>query len=296
MDSKELLIGVLSKTLNIDETGVASLFNEDGSVKDEAEQTILNWDADRIKGLKSSSTKTAFDDGFKKAQSEVLSKFENDLKAKTGFKSDKKGIDLVLDYAASQKPADAVTEDVIKKHPLYLSTVENLTKQVEEAKTEGETKLNQFKSEINKKESFNVVKQKALEIFHALKPVLSADPIKAKKQEELLLDKFSSFEYEIQGDRIVVLKDGKVLENQQGHAIAFDKLVKDTANDYYDFHKVDNKTSPGHKNTAGDNKNAFTFEIPKTDEEYAKMVTDKSIPVEQRLEIDKAYTASKAGK
>jgi len=290
---KDFLSGVLSKTLNIDAVEVASLFNEDGTVKETAEQTILDWDAARVKELKSSSTKTAFDDGYKKANSEVLAKFENDFKTKTGFKSDKKGMDLVLEYAASIQTKDGnVTEDVIKKHPLYLSLQEEKENAVKDAITQGEQKLNQFQTEIKKKETFNAVAQKALEIFHAAKPVLSSDPIKAKKQEELFLKELKNFDYELQDERIVVLKDGKVYENKNGHAFKFDDLVKTTANDYFDFHAADRKQNAGNGGNQGGNNKTFTFDVPKNAEEYAKAISDPNKSLEERQAIDKAYQAS----
>lgn len=293
---KELLTGVLSETLNIDENGVASLFNEDGTIKDTAKQTILDWDAIRVKELKSSEKKTAFDDGYKKANSEVLAKFENDFKTKTGFKSEKKGMDLILDYATQKQSTEGgLTEDAVKKHPLYLSLQEEKESAVKEALTQGEEKLNQFQTELKKKDTFNAVAKKALEIFHSAKPILSSDPIKAKKQEELFIKELKAFDYEIQdGERIVILKDGKVLENKQGFAFKFDDLVKNTANEYFDFQAAGNKQNAGNGGGQGGNKaGTFNFEVPKNDEEYAKAVTDTSKTIEERQAIDAAYQATK---
>lgn len=294
--TKDFLTGVLSKTLNIDTQEVASLFNEDGTIKDSAEQIILDWDAARVKELKSTEKKTAFDDGYKKANSEVLAKFENDFKTKTGYKSEKKGLDLILEYASSKQSADGgITEDAVKRHPLYLSLQEEKENAVKEALTQGEEKLNQFQTEIKKKETFNAVAQKALEIFHSAKPVLSSDPVKAKKQEELFIKELKAFDYEIQdGERIVILKDGKVYENKQGHPLKFDDLVKTTANDYFDFHAADKKQNAGNGGGQGGNGGGtFKFELPKNDEEYAKAVTDTSKSIEERNAIDAAYQASK---
>jgi len=259
-----------------------------------AEQTILDWDAARVKELKSTTTKTAFDDGYKKANSEVLAKFENDFKTKTGYKSDKKGLDLILEYAGSIQTKDgAITEDAIKKHPLYLSLQEEKETAVKDALTQGEEKLNQFQTEIKKKETFNSVAQKALEIFHSAKPVLSSDPIKAKKQEELFLRELKAFDYELQGERIVVLKEGKVYENQNGHPLKFDDLVKTTANDYFDFHAADKKQNAGNGGNQGDNKKTtFTFDVPKDAAEYAKAISDPNKSLEERQAIDAAFQAS----
>lgn len=292
---KDFLSGVLSELYNIDQNGVTSLFNEDGTVKETAKQTILDWDAERVKTLKESSKKQYIDEGHGKAQREILTKFENDFKAKTGFKSDKKGLDLVLEYAASIQTKDGnITEDAIKKHPLYLSLQEEKDKAVQDAITQGEEKLNQFQTEIKKKETFSAVAQKALEIFHSAKPVLSSDPIKAKKQEELFLKELKAFEYELQDERIVVLKDGKIHETKNGHPFKFEDLVKTTANDYFDFHAADRKQNAGNGNQGGKGDKTFTFDVPKNAEEYAKAISDPNKSLEERQAIDKAYQASQS--
>lgn len=290
---KEFLTGVLLKTLNIDETGVGELFNADGTIKDDAEATILGWDAEKVKTIKDNSKKQFLDEGYKKAQSEVLSKFEESLKIKTGFKSDKKGIDLVLDYASSIQKEGEITEDTLKKHPKVLTWLEEKEAAIATAKTDGETALNTFKAEISKKEAFGVVAQKALELFHKEKPVLSKDPIKAKKQEELLIKELKEYDYEVQEGRIVVLKEGKVYENQQGHSIKFDELVKSTASSYFDFHAADAKAAPGNKVPPVGQAKTFNFEVPKNAEEYSAAISDTSKSLEERQAIDKAYTESK---
>lgn len=285
---KDVLNGVLSKTLNIDETGVASLYNEDGTIKDDAVSLIENWDKERIKRIKSESSKNFFDDGYKKAQSEVLGKFESDLKEKFGIKSEKKGTELILDYVQSLKES-GVNDDVVK-HPLYLTLQERMEQEITKVKSEGEQRLTEFQKEMSRKETMKTVAEKALELFHGLKPVLSSDAIKAKKQEELLIDKLTGFEYELQDGRIVVLKDGKVLEDAHGNRVAFDKIVKELTTTYFDLHVTDPKGSPGNK--TGQTK-TFNFEVPKNDAEYARVMSDKTIALEERLAIKEAYSKSK---
>lgn len=288
MESKELLQEFLLETLNISAEEVAALYNTDGKLKDDAKQTILNLDAERVKTLKSTTTKITETDAYKKATADVMTKFENDFKTKTGFKSDKKGVDLVLDYATEKAKANGeVTEDVIKKHPLYLTMQEQKDAEIKKALEEGETKLTGFQKELSKKETFNKVSSEASKIFHSLKPILSKDPVKAKTQEEDFIAKFRDFDFEIQGERIVVLKDGKVLENANGKTVAFENLIKETGLKYFDVHIVDPKQNAGnHTTNAGDKK---VYDVPKTQEEYEKLISDSSIPLETRNEMAKAY-------
>lgn len=295
MTEKELIAGFLSKTLNMDETGVASLYNEDGTLKEDSITTLLQADVDRVQKLKP-DTKKVFDDGYKKAQSEVLSKFERDFLEKTSYKSDKKGLDLILEYAANaSKQSGEVNEDAIKKHPLFISTVERLQTEKEEAIVAESKKLEQFHSELKKKETFNNVSKKALDIFSTLKPILSKDTQKATNQMGDFIEKLKGYEYDIQGDEIIVLKDGKVLEDKHGNRIKFDKVIKDEAEKRYDFYVADSRTAPANgKDGIGTSTNkTFSFELPKNQAEYDSMISDSKIPAAERMAAKEAYLKTK---
>jgi hypothetical protein len=146
MTEKELLSAFLSKTLNMDETGVASLYNEDGTeLKSDALDTLLRTDVERVGKLKP-DTKKFFDDGYKKAEGEIRTKIEKEFTEKTGFKSDKKGVELFIEYAAKKQDGGEITEDVIKKHPVFINAVEKLSSEKEAAVQAEQKKLTDFQS------------------------------------------------------------------------------------------------------------------------------------------------------
>lgn len=295
---KEIISGFLSKTLNMDNDAVSALYNADGTFKDDVLTTLENKDAERIKRIKEEGAKDAFNDGRLKSKAEVLTKFEKEFKEKTGFKSDKQGLDLLLSWGEElQKKSDSqLTEDVIKKHPVYLNMLEAKEKEKLEAIQTKETEFNQFKSEIQNKETFSKVSSKALEVFNSLKPILSTDPNKAKAQQELLVEKLNGFGYEIQGDRVVVLKDGKTFEDKHGNPVKFEQLIRDVAEKYYDFHKGEVRSSAGNGSDTqgtGVNGKAFVLEVPKSEEEFIKMISNKELSVEQRTAVRDAYKSSK---
>lgn len=294
MEIKEFLSGVLSKTLNMDEAGVASLFNEDGTIKDESVQTILDLDVKRIGGLKP-DTKKFFDDGYKKASSEILTKRDKELSEKFGIKSDKMGIELVNEIISEQVKKSGVdlNDEAVKKHPLYISTVDKLTKDKEEAIAAESGKLTSFQTELKRKETFNNVANKAMTYFNSLKPILSSDATKAENQRALLTEKLGGYEYDIQGDKIIVLKDGKVLEDDHGNRIPFEKVVKQTAESYYDFHVTDPKSAPSNGQAKPNGKEVkSTLEAPKTQQQFIETIANSKIPVEER----KAFEAEHAAK
>lgn len=296
MTEKEILSAFLSKTLNLDESGVASLYNEDGTeLKADALETLLKHDVERVGKLKP-DTKKFFDDGYKKAQSEALTKIEKEFQEKTGFKSEKKGVELFIEYAAQKHEGGEITEDAIKKHPLYINTVEKLSSEKEAAVLAVQGEFDNFKSELKNKETFSSVASKAIDVFNSLKPVLSTDATKAKRQMEDFVTKLKEFDYEIQGDKIIVLKDGKIHEDSHGNRIPFEKIIKEKADMYYDFHATDPKSSPGNGKPEGDGAaKKFEVVVPKTEQDYAAAIADSSKPLEERLAIKEAWTKTTQG-
>jgi len=293
MEIKEFLTGVLSKTLSMDENGVASLFNEDGTIKDESLQAVLDLDVKRIAGLKP-DTKKLFDDGYKKAASEVLTKRDKELQEKFGIKSDKLGIELVNEIIAEKVKSSGaeLNDESVKKHPLYIATVDKLTKDKEDAIASESSKLTTFQTELKRKETFNNVANKAMSYFNSLKPILSSDASKAENQRALLTEKLSGYEYDIQGDKIIVLKDGKVLEDDHGNRIPFEKVVKQTAESYYDFHVTDPKSAPANgKQTPNGTSVKSTLEAPKSHQHFIETIGNSKIPAAERIAYESEHAA-----
>lgn len=291
MTEKELLSGLLSKTLNMDETAVASLYNEDGSLKDDSLQVVTTIDADRVKRLKTDETEI-FNKARWSAKGEVMKNLEKEFVEKTSFKSDKKGIELFLEYATekAKEAGSQVTEDVIKKHPLFISTIDNLNTKHEQVIQEKQSEFEKFKSELADNDTFGKISKKALGLFHSLKPILPKDPIKSKAQEELFLERLSGYKYEIQGDTEVVLdKERKVLEDAHGNRLKLDKIVQEIAHKYYEFHATDPKSSPNNGKESSANGSA-SVRVPKSEKEYAEFMADSSIPVDERLAAKDAYS------
>ena len=98
---KTIITGLLSKAYNFDNGKIAELIKDGETELSEDQQKeilqkLLDEDAKRVEAIKKSvDTKPAFQDGFKKAQGEILKKFEKDLKEKFGLESDKMGLELV---------------------------------------------------------------------------------------------------------------------------------------------------------------------------------------------------------
>lgn len=237
------LLEFLSKTLNLDESGVTALFNADGSPKDDSLQKMLDLDKSRVMKLQ----KGKLDEGYNKAKKEVLTQFETDVKTKFGIDSDKVGVDLVSEIIETKTPkGDAITDEQVKKHRAYLDLQESIPLKIKDAVKDSETKFNNYKTQVERGQSLSAVKQKALTIFESLKPILSTDPNKAANQKEVFLKLFDAGNYRIENERIIMLNaDGTDKTDEHANRVDFDKFVKDAATGLYDFQQTDPKGSPG---------------------------------------------------
>lgn len=288
---KEVFTGLLSTAYQMDETGVASLYNEDGSLKDDALQTILSKDSERVTALKGDSKKIA-EDQYSRGKREQATALENDLKSVFGIKdSDKKGKELIeaardLIIANSGK----VSDELVKKHPLFLSLEQRVTADVEKVKSEYEGKLTSIKSEYERERTLSEIVDAANVIRENLKPVLPTDAAKSKKQIGFFEAEVKALNYEIQNvngiKRYLLLdKENKRIEDSHGNPVLFDAKIKEIAESIWDLQAAEKRNGAGDPNNkgAGSEGGNFEFKKPANRDDYNKGL----------LEIDSKYTDPK---
>lgn len=294
---KTILTAFLEKTLNFSAEKVAPLFKENGDeseLQPEALNELLTADAARVQGFKANE-KTMFDNGFKKAQSEVLSKTEKDIKDEFGVTSEKTGIDLLKEIISTKTPTDKkIDADTIKVHPEFLKLESEWKKQ---AKIELEAKGKEFedyKTEVSQKETFNRIAKKADEYLSKLKPILTNDPVKAANQKQLLINELKGFTFQENGDEIIVMKDGKRFEDAHGKPISLETLVKEKSGQYWDFKDGghhsgtgadNNNANPNQGNNANSAKSKYTGELPKNETDFHRIFP--TLKAEDRIEFSK---------
>ena len=125
MDEKQLIQGLVAKTLNIANDEIASiLYKEDGTLKEDAVETLVSKDAQRIQALKdmhSAELTKIHDKGYNKAKVETLSKFEKDLKDEYGIaESQATGKELVKEILSKLSKDTHLDEDKVKLHPKFI--------------------------------------------------------------------------------------------------------------------------------------------------------------------------------
>ena len=304
---KTIITGLLSKAYNFDNGKIAELFKDGETELSEDQQKeilqkLLDEDAKRVEAIKKSvDTKPAFQDGFKKAQGEILTKFEKDLKEKFGLESDKMGLELVEELVSKKSEGGQggdVTEDAIKRSKVFQDMESNLKKQVTTVKTEYETKINEIQDGYKAEKTFSNVSQKALQIFNGLNPILPQNKTVADNQVKFFVNSLKDFKFDVQDERIVVMdKDGKVIEDGHGNSRSFEDIVKETASGLFEF-KANNGGSGsgnGGQQGQGGSGSSYAGNVPKTFEELEKVMSDTSISIEDRSNIMADYEKAQKG-
>ena len=304
---KTIITGLLSKAYNFDNGKIAELFKDGETELSEQQQTeilnkILEIDAQRVENIKKSvDKKDAFQDGFKKAKSEVFKDFEKELKEKFGLESDKMGLELVEELVSKKSEGGQggdLTEDAIKRSKVFQDMESNLKKQVTTVKTEYETKINEIQDGYKAEKTFSNVSQKALQIFNGLNPILPQNKTVADNQVKFFVNTLKDFKFDVQDERIVVMdKDGKVLEDGHGNSRSFEDIVKETASGLFEF-KANNGGSGsgnGGQQGQGGSGSSYAGNVPKTFEELEKVMSDTSISIEDRSNIMAEYEKAQKG-
>ena len=303
---KTIITGLLSKAYNYDNGKIAELFKDGETELSEQQQTeilnkILEIDAQRVENIKKSvDKKDAFQDGFKKAKSEVLTGFEKGLKEKFGIESDKTGLELIEEVVSKKSEGGQggdVTEDAIKRSKVFQDMESNLKKQVTTVKTEYETKINEIQDGYKAEKTFSNVSQKALQIFNGLNPILPQNKTVADNQVKFFVNTLKDFKFDVQDERIVVMdKDGKVIEDGHGNSRSFEDIVKETASGLFEFKANNGGSGSGNGGQGqGGSGSSYAGNVPKTFEELEKVMSDTSISIEDRSNIMAEYEKAQKG-
>lgn len=282
--AEEVLTGLLSTSYKLDETGVTALKEADGSFKDDSIDHLLKLDAERVATLRGDPEKLKAEN-YSRGKREALEALEKELKDEFGVKtSDVKGTALIKQIIA-EKIGSAngdLTDDKIKASKLYRELEEHMQtkeKSFADKLKEHEEKL---RSEFNSVRDTESVLDQAKAIFKGMKPKLPKNDDVAAAQMSLLDNFVKGHKFQITRDKdgkvadVVVMKeDGSGrLEDQHGHAVKFDDLIRTGARRFYEFEDDERKQGApdpkrsGSSDDTGDHGGAYD---PKTTAEYAQL-------------------------
>lgn len=310
-EEKQTITAFIGRTLNLPAEEVATLFKKvddnEETFSETALDSLLKHDATRVQNF-TSKNQEFFDNGFKKAQKEALSKFEKDIKEKFNVSEDKQGLDLIESVVMAKMKAQGgeLDDEKIKRSELYLKTVERLNKEKEDAIAEAGNKYKALEQSINSEKINSTIRKNAQEIIMSLNPILpegkTADgKSKADIQINKLVDELiSQHQFEIKGDKVLIIKDGKVLDDPHGNVVDFKTYVSEKAGLMWDFKQGDPKRGTGNSNdddngTGTGAKKGYQGPAITSSEQYMELI-GKAKDDNERIEITRAWNENSATK
>lgn len=293
---KDVFLGFLAQTLNKPVEEISQLLykkGEDGSLTDElvdnAAELLKGLDVERVKTLRATAdNKKALEDQRKRGYKEAREELEAEIKKAYNLESDKIGLELVREAVATEAKSD-LPDDKVKRHPLYLDLEKRLNTEVSKLTEQHKAEREELEQGYARKFTLANVKQRALMELEKLNPVLPENASIAANYKRLYADAFEQFNYEQQEDgSFLVVKGDKRLEDDHGNPVSFEKLVKNTASDFFTFKEQSAKGSAGNKNgSSGSGDSTGSIDIPTDADEAWEKYQNAKTP-EERQAIAKA--------
>jgi hypothetical protein len=298
MEQKEAVLYQATKMFNWTETEAKERLFDGEELKEDYTELLLEADKARIQKLKDERT-TYHDNGYKEAEKKFKSHAEETFKKLTGYTGAEDNFEAMFQAWHKEETKrlaqkKEVTEDDIKRHPLYVKLESETILKAEYDKLQ--KSFDEFKTEKQRSEVMGVVTGRAWDVVAQKNPILSENQTVAENRKRDFLAKFSGYDYDLQEGKIIVLKDEKRLEDEHGNLLPFESFVMDLANLNFDFRAQDDKGNAGNRKPGGNNVIAVS-EKPTTKDEYnAAMAKHQGAGDEEaraRIAIKKYYDANK---
>lgn len=279
---------IATKLLNLTEDEVVSKFFDGDELKATAADELLSVVETKIKAAKQVEVE-AFNKGFKKAEAKYKSEAENTIKEVLGIEiTDGEDLSEAVTkwHAESKKTKTTLTDDDVKKHPLYRQLEKERVPKEEHEKMLAE--FDSYKSQAAKREVLAQIKPKVWGVVTQMNPKLPTDTKVAETYRNMFLNSFDEYDYQIENDDVLILKDGKRVEDSYGNPLKFHDFVKANATNYFEFNKQQATGGAGNKNeqpvTGGVN-----TPMPKSWDEFNK--TRSTLVGQAMLDYSKAGRA-----
>ncbi len=292
MDLKELLIAYLGKSLNRPAEQLADLLfetsDEGETLKGDALNALLALDAERVQKIKP-DTKQYFDNGYKKAQSEVMERVEKSLRERFNVDPDKQLTgDALLDAINAAMATEGTKPDKIKTSAEYLALEREMRKQIEDLRSQHTAEIENIRLEAKRGQTWAQVSGKIRELVRKHNG-LNQDAI-TDGMVDLLAAQFREYDYQIDGEDFLPLKEGNRVEDAHGHARRLAELVKERAEAL--LPRIAQQPAGSAGNANGANKPAVSVKF-ESEAEYMKALNIESDP-NKRIEMAKSWEAQQA--
>lgn len=320
----EVLRGVIGKLFKGQEGGkLIALLDDKDATTQSVSDAILAADASRVQALGKGTT---FQDGYKKAKAEDRGAHEAELKEAFGIDEEDDAFKLegkelfkhvagLVETKATEiaskgagKDASKMTAEEIKSLPGYLALEKEFKSKIKQTETDWAKKYEDLEIGHKSAETFSAFSSFALNQLDEMKPVLSKNPAIATSQRntfvKLLKEEGITIRKNDDNTFSLLSEDGKVKTDQHGNTLDAKDFVQNLAKNHFDFEANNGGTNAGNgrpgaagaaaQGAAPQKGYPQGYGRPKSLDDYAKVVNDKTIDVATRQQFANAYEQENA--
>lgn len=252
---------------------------------------------------------------YGKGKKEELSKWEAKVRERLEIDDeDLKGDDLLSkvsdiidEIKTTATDASKIKDEDVEKHPKFVAAQKEWQRKLKEADKKVETEVAKIKDEYAKKDTMLKVGKDAISKLSELDPVRLSNPAAAAAQEQRFIRDLEQYEWkeEAPGKWIPYDKtSGEPLKDEHGNFYDFGALIEKTAGLHYDFKKNSQREFPEGEDPKNKKKDdgskdqpakKYTGKMPTNEQEYVKLINDRTLSIEQRREINQHYDRIQKG-
>lgn len=297
----EALLSAKTKMFNkSDEELLKLIVDDEGNVVENATEQLLTLDTSRVSRFKEDG-KEKFKNGYAKAKEEERRAAAKLLKEQLGIEHDSDDLEEILTVgkeqieAKTKKTKTELTPEMVKQHPEYLKLEKERVPKTEYDKLVEE--FTGFKSTVERKEKFSVIKSYARKKLEELNPNFPEVPTVRDNLVNVYLATLERYDYSDDGSGgYIVIENGERKNDAHGNPITLEQIAKETAGDFFTFKKQDPKGGTGNKGAEPGNPNANNL-VFNSEMDYVKYMQQfKGDTKEEMLARKAGMEAHKAAK
>ncbi len=280
----------------IDDTLVETLFKQ--------------FDSEKVERFKTEATER-FNNGVKKGEKTKAQFFEKKLREVFKVDSSLEGDELLTHIeenlpepgkgSGSAPDLSKISDEDLLKVPAFIKKQRDFNTALKLKDTEKEQAIQAEQEKQTQTQILSEASNKALAILDGKKPILPQDPTKAQTlKNKLLIDELKGqrFMKSTDGSLIPLDAEGKQLEDSNGNAVDFDRLVGRIIDSNFEFNVSDQRQSPNNKNQQQQQqseKKVWKGKAPANKNEYMELLLDDQFDTDQRVALKEQYSEQFSG-
>lgn len=249
MTINDLFLSFVTKVFNKSEDELKPLIFDGEEIKEQAFETLVGLDTARVKRLKSESTEK-FNNGYSKGKAETAEEFEKALREQFGITEELPFVELLPKVKEQFSAKSKLTPDDVKRHPEYLALEQTRVPKEKYEALQNEFEI--FKKTIDRKVKFEKVWNTAEPLIESFNPDWPNDPKIKSNLKNLMKRDFDEYEdAEFTESDIVLIRDGKRVQDDHGNPVKFIDSTKEIVTKYVPLKVQGPKGNAGNQNRPG---------------------------------------------